>query len=71
MQRVIHLVEALREAGIPVLPFPYVEPAPAIPGRSRILSAEEVKMIADVYETRVEAWRQEVIALHQRHLPKA
>lgn len=70
MQRVIHLVEALRGAGIRVPAFPYVEPAPATPAGSTRLSEEELKVIADAYEARVEAWRQEVIALHQLHFPK-
>lgn len=55
MQSVIHLVKALRDAGIPVPPFPYVQPAPATPAGSPTLSAEELNVVADAYEARVEA----------------
>jgi hypothetical protein len=69
MQRVIHLIEALRGANVAVPPFPYVEPAAAAPIGLPPPSAKDLKTIVDVYEARVEAWRQEVIALHQRHFP--
>jgi hypothetical protein len=69
MQRVIHLIEALNGAGIPVPPFPYVEPLAATPLGQPAPSEEDLQIRMDAYEVRVEAWRQEVITLHRLHFP--
>ncbi|QSI33380.1 hypothetical protein GNX71_28955 [Variovorax sp. RKNM96] len=69
MQRVIHLIEALQGAGIPVPPFPCVEPVPVNPGARPALAESEIQARTDAYEARVEAWRQDVITLHRLHFP--
>lgn len=69
MHRVIHLIEALKGAGIPVPPFPYVEPVAATPGGQPTLSESDLQAMTNAYEARVEVWRQEVIALHRHHFP--
>lgn len=71
MQRVIHRIEALRSAGIPVPPYPYVEPFPAAPGVQSAPSASDLQAKVDAFEVRVEAWRKEVIELHRLHFPEA
>jgi hypothetical protein len=67
MQRVIHLIEALRGANVPVPPFPYVEPVAATPNGRAVPSAEDLQTTREAFESRVEAWRQEVMALHRAH----
>jgi hypothetical protein len=69
MQRVIHLIEALRSADIPVPPYPYAEPEPAVPSYRPAQSESDLQAKVDAFEARVQAWRQEVVALHRLHFP--
>lgn len=69
MQRVIHLIESLREAGIEVPPYPYVEPTSVTPAGPPVPSEYDLQARVDAFEARVVAWRQEVNALHKLHFP--
>ena len=69
MQRVIHLIEALRAAGVAVPPYPYAMPPNAVPGSQTAQSSADVQAAVDAFEARVVAWRQEVAELHRLHFP--